>query len=108
MRPVSEITLSAGRGLRIKEATDYIGSTPWFIEVAIRERKIPAHKLGRHYVLFKDDSHPVRRVISMGRRNTSSKSICRSLNGQSRSGVLNQRKQAPCLVLNEEAGQTGF
>ena len=43
------------RGLRIKEAADYIGSTPWFIEVAVRSKKIPAHKLGRHYVLFKDD-----------------------------------------------------
>lgn len=43
------------RGLRIKAAADYIGSTPWFIEVAVRSKKIPAHKLGRHYVLFKDD-----------------------------------------------------
>ncbi len=42
-------------GLRIKEAADYIGSTPWFVEVAIRGKKIPAHKLGRHYVIFKED-----------------------------------------------------
>lgn len=52
---VSEAPLSERRGLRIKEAADYIGSTPWFVEVAIRSKTIPAHKLGRHYVLFKDD-----------------------------------------------------
>jgi excisionase family DNA binding protein len=51
----SETPLSERRGLRIKEAADYIGSTPWFIEVAVRSKKISAHKLGRHYVLFKDD-----------------------------------------------------
>lgn len=55
MRPVSEIDLSARRGLRIKEAAAYLGSTSWFIEVAIRSKQIPAHKLGRHYVLFRDD-----------------------------------------------------
>jgi excisionase family DNA binding protein len=51
----SSSTSPPSRGLRIKAAADYIGSSPWFIEVAIRQRKIPAHKLGRHYVLFKDD-----------------------------------------------------
>lgn len=66
MRPVSEITLSARRGLRIKEAADYIGSTPWFIEVAIRQRRIPAHKLGRHYVLFKDDLDNYIEGVRMG------------------------------------------
>jgi excisionase family DNA binding protein len=53
--PVSETPLADRRGLRIKEAAQYLGSTPWFVEVAIRSKKIPAHKLGRHYVLFKDD-----------------------------------------------------
>lgn len=52
---LSERPLADRRGLRIKEAADYLGSTPWFIEVAVRSKKIPAHKLGRHYVLFKDD-----------------------------------------------------
>ena len=52
---ISETPLADRRGLRIKEAADYIGSTPWFIEVAVRSKKIPAYKLGRHYVLFKDD-----------------------------------------------------
>jgi len=51
----SSSTSPPSRGLRIKEAADYIGSTPWFIEVAIRQRRIPAHKIGRHYVLFRDD-----------------------------------------------------
>ena len=51
----SSSTSPPSRGLRIKQAAEYLGSTPWFIEVAIREQKIPAHKLGRHYVLFKDD-----------------------------------------------------
>jgi excisionase family DNA binding protein len=45
----------ARRGLRIREAAAYIGSSPWFVEVAIRSKEIPAFKLGRHYVLFKDD-----------------------------------------------------
>jgi excisionase family DNA binding protein len=52
---VSKTPLADRRGLRIKEAADYIGGTPWFIEVAVRSKKIPAYKLGRHYVLFKDD-----------------------------------------------------
>jgi excisionase family DNA binding protein len=52
---VSSGTSPTRRGLRIKDAAEYIGSSPWFIEVAIRQKKIPAHKLGRHYVLFKDD-----------------------------------------------------
>jgi hypothetical protein len=36
-----------------------------------------------------------------GRRNTSSKSICRSINSQSRSRALIQTEQLPCLVLIE-------
>jgi excisionase family DNA binding protein len=55
MHTSSSEVLPVRRGLRIRDAADYIGSTPWFIEVAIRSQKIPAHKLGRHYVLFKDD-----------------------------------------------------
>ena len=37
----------------------------------------------------------------MGRRNTSSESICRSLDDQSRSRALIQTEQLPCLVLIE-------
>jgi excisionase family DNA binding protein len=43
------------RGLHIKQAAEYLGCTPWFIEVAIRSKKIPAHKFGHRYVLFKED-----------------------------------------------------
>lgn len=43
------------RGLCIKQAAEYLGCTPWFIEVAIRSKKIPAHKFGHRYVLFKED-----------------------------------------------------
>jgi excisionase family DNA binding protein len=51
----SSSTSPPSRGLRIKQAADYIGSSPWFIEVAVRSKKIPAHKIGRHYVIFRDD-----------------------------------------------------
>ena len=53
--PSSEVPVSDRRGLRIKEAADYIGVTNWFMEIAVREKKIPAQKLGRHYVLFRED-----------------------------------------------------
>lgn len=43
------------RGLRIREAAAYIGSTPWFIEISIRNKTIPAFKIGRHYVVFVED-----------------------------------------------------
>ena len=52
---VVETPVADRRGLRIREAAQYIGSTPWFIEVAVRSKKIAAHKLGRHYVLFRED-----------------------------------------------------
>jgi excisionase family DNA binding protein len=48
-------SLPAVRGLRIKEAAVYLGCTPWFIEIVVRTKKIPAYKMGRHYVLFKED-----------------------------------------------------
>jgi excisionase family DNA binding protein len=63
---VSETPLAARRGLRIKEAAEYIGSTPWFVEVAIRSKKIAAHKLGRHYVLFKDDLDAYIETVRIG------------------------------------------
>lgn len=63
---VSSGTSPTRRGLRIKEAADYIGSSPWFVEVAIRSKQIPAHKLGRHYVLFKDDLDNFIEGVRMG------------------------------------------
>jgi excisionase family DNA binding protein len=52
---MSELPLPDRRGLRIKEAAVYLGASPWYVELAVREKKIPAHKLGRHYVVFVDD-----------------------------------------------------
>lgn len=46
--------MPAARGLRVKEAADYIGGTPWYIEILIRSKQVPACKLGRHYVLFRE------------------------------------------------------
>ena len=48
--------LPARRGLRIKDAAAYLGVSPWWMEVAIREKRIPAHKFHTNYfVIFKDD-----------------------------------------------------
>ena len=46
--------MPAARGLRIKEAADYIGATPWYLEILIRPNQVPAYELGRHYVLFRE------------------------------------------------------
>jgi excisionase family DNA binding protein len=43
------------RGFRIRDAANYLSVSPWFVEIAVRQKQIPAHKLGRHYVIFKDD-----------------------------------------------------
>ena len=43
------------RGLRISQAAEYLGTTPWFVEVAIREKRIPALRLGRAYTLLRED-----------------------------------------------------
>jgi excisionase family DNA binding protein len=55
MHPAPPVVESPRRGLRIKAAAEYLGSTPWFVEVAIRSKTIPAFKFGRHYVLFRED-----------------------------------------------------
>jgi len=47
--------MPAARGLRIKEAADYIGATPWYLKILIRSKQVPDYKLGRHYVLFSED-----------------------------------------------------
>jgi excisionase family DNA binding protein len=46
--------MPAARGLRIKEAADYIGATPWYLEILIRSNQVPAYELGRHHVLFRE------------------------------------------------------
>lgn len=46
--------MPAARGLRVKEAADYIGATPCYVEILIRSKQVPAYKLGRHCVLFRE------------------------------------------------------
>ncbi len=43
------------RGYRIVEAAEYMGVTPWFVEVKIRSGELPALKLCRHYTILKQD-----------------------------------------------------
>ena len=43
------------RGYRITEAATYLGASPWFVELRIREREIPVVKLGRRYIIVKED-----------------------------------------------------
>jgi excisionase family DNA binding protein len=43
------------RGYRISEAADYMGVSPWFIELKIRSKELPALKLCRHYTILKED-----------------------------------------------------
>lgn len=51
-----EVPFSDRRGLRIQEAARYLGTSPWWVEIAIREKRIPAYKFKtNYYVIFKDD-----------------------------------------------------
>ncbi len=43
------------RGLRIAEAAKYMGVSPWFVELKIRSKELPAYRLCRHYTLFRED-----------------------------------------------------
>lgn len=43
------------RGYRIAEAAEYMGVSPWFVEVKIRSEELPALKLCRHYTILKED-----------------------------------------------------
>jgi excisionase family DNA binding protein len=43
------------RGYRIVQAAEYMGVTPWFVEVKIRSGELPALKLCRHYTILKQD-----------------------------------------------------
>jgi excisionase family DNA binding protein len=43
------------RGYRIAEAAKYMGVSPWFVELKIRSRELPALKLCRHYTVLKED-----------------------------------------------------
>ncbi len=43
------------RGYRITEAAEYMGISPWFIELKIRSGELPALKLCRHYTILRED-----------------------------------------------------
>jgi excisionase family DNA binding protein len=43
------------RGYRITEAAEYMGVSPWFIELKIRSGELPALKLCRHYTILRED-----------------------------------------------------
>lgn len=55
-KSVEEVPLSARRGLRIKQAAEYLGTSPWWVEIAIREKRFPAYKPNtNYYIIFKED-----------------------------------------------------
>jgi excisionase family DNA binding protein len=43
------------RGFRISEAAAYLGVSPWFVELKIRSKELPALKLCHHYTILKED-----------------------------------------------------
>jgi len=43
------------RGYRISEAAEYMGVSPWFIELKIRSKELPALKMCRHYTILIED-----------------------------------------------------
>jgi excisionase family DNA binding protein len=53
--PKIEFVSTIQRGFRIREASVYMGLSPWTVEVLIREKKLPAIKLSRHYTILKED-----------------------------------------------------
>lgn len=43
------------RGFRIAEAARYMGVSPWYVELKIRSKELPAYRFCRHYTIFKED-----------------------------------------------------
>jgi excisionase family DNA binding protein len=43
------------RGYRIAEAAQYMGVSPWFVELKVRSGELPALKLSRHYTILRED-----------------------------------------------------
>jgi excisionase family DNA binding protein len=43
------------RGYRIAEAAEYMGVSPWFVELKIRSKELPALRMCRHYTILKED-----------------------------------------------------
>ncbi len=52
---LSSGTSPTRRGYRIAEAAEYMGVSPWFIELKIRSKELRALKMCRHYTIFKED-----------------------------------------------------
>ena len=50
-----QVRTVAPRGMRIAEAARYMAVTPWFVELAIREGRLPALRPGRNYILLRED-----------------------------------------------------
>jgi excisionase family DNA binding protein len=54
--PIQEISAPVlRRGYRISEAAEYMGISPWFVELKIRSKELPALRLCRHYTILKED-----------------------------------------------------
>ena len=46
----------APRGLRIVDAANYMGLTPWYVEELVRSGELPALMLCRHYTILREDA----------------------------------------------------
>jgi len=44
------------RGLRITDAANYMGVTPWYVEELVRSGELPALMLCRHYTILREDA----------------------------------------------------
>jgi excisionase family DNA binding protein len=44
------------RGLRIMDAANYMGVTPWYVEEVVRSGELPALMLCRHYTILREDA----------------------------------------------------
>ena len=52
---MERITNNERRGYRIPEAAEYMGVSPWFVELKIRSGELPALRLCRHYTILRED-----------------------------------------------------
>lgn len=52
---LSSGTSPTRRGYRISEAAEYMGVSPWFVELKIRSKELPALKMCRHYTILRED-----------------------------------------------------
>ncbi len=52
---VPEASVAVRRGYRIAEAAAYMGVSPWFVELKIRSKELPALKMCRHWTVLRED-----------------------------------------------------